>query len=82
MRLLLLLLLLAYSIGAATEPYSLELVKKAEEGDALSQNNLGCYLESGNGVKKDVANAFQWYFKAANSGYVEAQFNLCRCYAS
>jgi len=37
---------------------------------------LGCSYELGEGVKIDLETAAQWYQRAAEQGYYEAQFNL------
>ena len=58
---------------AKSEPYSPELVKKAEEGDANAQSNLGyCYYEGG-GVAKDYKEAVKWYTKAPEQGDADAK---------
>ena len=50
------------------EPFSAELVKKAEAGDVLAQCSLGsCYLE-GKGVTQDYKEAVKWYTKSAEQG--------------
>jgi len=62
------------------EPYSAELVKKAEAGDAKAQHNLGaCYCE-GKGVPQDYKEAVKWYTKSAEQGLEGAQCNLGFCY--
>jgi TPR repeat protein len=38
--------------------------------------------ENGDGVEKDVAEAVNWYRRAAEQGYSTAQFNLGDCYAN
>ena len=62
------------------EPYSAELVKKAEVEDAVDQYNLGQYYEKGLGVIRDNKEAVKWYTKSAEQGHVKAAFNLSRCY--
>ena len=47
-----------------TEPYSAELVKKAEAGDAKAQNHLGWCYENGQGVAKDTNEASKWFRKS------------------
>lgn len=54
--------------------------KAAEQGDAISQYNLGVYYENGQGVAKDEAKAVEWFSKAAEQGNVHAQYNLGLCY--
>ena len=58
------------------EPYSLELVKKAVEGDKEAQYNLASRYYLGDGVVKDVEQSVKWLTKSANQGYANAQFNL------
>ena len=65
---------------AKPEPYSPELVKNAEAGDAVDQYNLGQYYEKGLGVIRDNKEAVKWYTKSAEQGHVKAAFNLSRCY--
>jgi len=59
------------------EPYSAELVKKAEAGDAKAQHNLGaCYCE-GKGVPQDYKEAVKWYRKSETR---QSQYKLGLCY--
>lgn len=62
------------------EPYSPELVKKADAGDAETQYDLGQCHEKGLGVMRDNREAVKWYTKSAEQGHVMAAFNLSRCY--
>ena len=62
------------------EPYSAELVKKAEEGDAEAQYNLGQCYENGQVGIKDNKEAVKWYTKSAEQGYAKTAFALSRCY--
>jgi TPR repeat protein len=62
------------------EPYSPELVKKAEAGDAVAQNDLGVCFSEGAGVAQDKKEAVRWYRKAAVNGNAIAQGNLGTCY--
>ena len=61
-------------------PYSPELVKKAESGDALAQYNLGRAYLHGKGVTGDYKEAVKWFIKSAEQGNMKAQYNLGRCY--
>ena len=62
------------------EPYSPELVKKAEAGDAKAQYDLGiCYYE-GTGVEKDWGEVVKWFTKSAEQGNQYGQCNLGNCY--
>ena len=62
------------------EPYSPELVKKAEAGDAKAQYNLGQCYENGQVGIKDNKEAVKWYTKSAEQGYAKTAFALSRCY--
>ena len=53
-----------------------------EDGDALSQYNLGVLYEKGQGVEQDYAQALYWYIKAADQGVVKAQYNLANMFLS
>ncbi len=48
----------------------------AQQGDVLSQCNLGFCLEVGVGVGRDVRAACHWYARAARGGSRQAQLNL------
>ena len=62
------------------EPYSAELVRKAEAGDAEAQYNLGQCYENGQVGIKDNKEAVKWYTKSAEQGYAKTAFALSRCY--
>jgi len=62
------------------EPYSAELVKKAQAGDASAQLHLGWCYEDGNGVTQDYKEAVKWFTKSAEQGDTVAQSNLGLCY--
>jgi len=55
--------------------------KRAEEGSANAQFNLGAMYDNGDGVPEDDSEAANWYLQAANQGHVNAQFNLGVMYA-
>ena len=57
-----------------------KLRQAAEQGDAEAQFNLGLCYEKGNGEKKDVNEAFNWYRKAAGQGFAKAENRLAICY--
>ena len=59
-----------------------ELKKKAEQGDADAQYNLGLCYETGEVVERDYKEAVKWYKMAAEQGHADAQFNLGFCYAN
>lgn len=56
------------------------LCKKAEQGDAASQDKLGDCYYWGKNVAKDYGKAVDWYRKAAQQGYASAQYHLGECY--
>ena len=62
-----------FAVSGWAERYSPELVKKAEEGDAKAQNNLGGCYYNGSGVGKDEKQAAKWYTKAAGQGDADAK---------
>jgi TPR repeat protein len=53
-----------------------DLKKKAEQGDANAQFQLGFRYDLGQGVTQDYKEAVKWYTKAAEQGSSAAQFNL------
>ena len=53
-----------------------DLRRKAEQGDAETQNNLGMLYYEGHGVTQDYVMARQWWEQAAAQGNAAAQFNL------
>ena len=57
------------------------LRKKAEQGDADAQFNLGLRYVSGEGVPKNHKEAVKWYRLSAEQGFAKAQCNLGVCYA-
>ena len=54
----------------------------AEQGDAVSQFNLGLMYDTGEGVTQDYQEAVRWYRLAAAQGYANAQFNLAVMYTN
>ena len=44
-------------------------------GDSRAQNSLGCAYASGDGVVKDLKEAFMWFEKAAQNGDKYGQYN-------
>ena len=53
-----------------------EALRKAEQGDAQAQNNLGVMYATGTGVSQNHQEAVKWYRLAANQGNVFAQWFL------
>jgi TPR repeat protein len=54
--------------------------RAAEQGEAISQVNLGLMYSSGQGVPQDYAQAVVWYRAAAEQGNATAQNNLGTLY--
>ena len=53
-----------------------DLLERAEQGDAVAQNDLGSRYYAGRGVERDDAEAARWIRLAAAQGYAPAQYNL------
>ena len=49
-----------------------EIQKKAEEGDAYSQHEMGVNFQYGYGVPVDKQKSLEWFQKAAENGYSES----------
>lgn len=62
----------AHNVGAWEE--------KARAGDPLAQNLMGLAHKYGSFVRQDHALSAQWFRKAAEQGFADAQFNLGRIY--
>jgi TPR repeat protein len=54
----------------------------ANEGDPISQFNLGLLYVDGHGVPQDLAEAVNWFRRAAEQDYAPAQHNLGAMYGS
>ena len=54
----------------------------AEEGDPISQFNLGLLYLDGHGVPQSYAEAANWFRRAAEQDYAQAQHNLGAMYGS
>ena len=52
----------------------------ARKGNALAQYMLGDCFSAGRGTKQDYAAALNWYRKAAEQGYLQAQIKLAAHY--
>lgn len=48
----------------------------AENGDAEAQESLGTMYLNGEGVPADIAQAVEWFRKAADQGNASSQYNL------
>ena len=54
----------------------------ADLGDINAMNNLGYMYENGEGIPKNIKEAFKWYKKAAEGGHVDAMYALADAYSS
>ena len=52
------------------------LLERAEQGEAVAQNELGSRYYAGRGVDRDDVEAARWIRLAAAQGYAPAQYNL------
>lgn len=69
----------AYEKGLVLESLGL-CQKAAEKGEAWGQNGFGTMLLLGWGGTRDEKKAIQWFEKAANQNFPEAQYNLALIY--
>lgn len=61
---------------------SLDLLKKAHDGDSAAQFKIGLRYSNGKGVPKDSKEAVSWYLKSAEQGEPAAMNNLALKYKS
>ena len=60
--------------------YSQQLLVKAQSGDATAQYELGkCYYDA-NGIERDYAKAYEWFYKAAEQHNANAQNMIGICH--
>src|SRR3954465_2647246 len=64
------------SQGGAIQGIDPGLMAKAKSGNADAEFRVGVQYELGARVKKDAAQAAEWYRKAAEQGEVRAQHSL------
>lgn len=75
MKKLLVLMVLALSIGFANAQDIQQIKKKADSGDAYSQYLMGYSYNNGvNGVVQDLTQARSWFKKSADNGYGAAAY--------
>lgn len=60
--------------------YSSEIQRKADNGNAFAQSQLGWCYEYGAGVEKDLETAYLWYRKAADQGDAYSMNAVAKCY--
>ncbi len=53
---------------------------EAMEYTSGAQNRLAIRYSSGQGVEKNKKEAFKWYLKAAEQGYMQGIYNAGQCY--
>lgn len=59
-----------------------QLQQAAQSGQAAAQFFLGNHYKLGQGVRQDLAQAFNWFKKAADQGIPSAQLNVGQMYAN
>ena len=82
MKKLLYFLLCVASVSASAQMARNPLLIRAENGNAISQFNLGYCFDRGScsGIPQNKEEAIKWYTKSAEQGFEKAQSNLGRCY--
>ena len=81
--LLFVLALAVIPVGVDAQAPDLEETRVlAEQGDAISQYNLGLMYDRGVGVPEDDVEAVRWHRLAAEQGYASAQYNFGLMYAT
>ena len=82
MKKLLYFLLCVASVSASAQMARNPLLIKAENGNAISQFNLGYCFDKGScsGIPQNKEEAIKWYTKSAEQGFEKAQNNVGRCY--
>lgn len=58
------------------------LLEAAKQGDLIAQVRVSHAFEMGDGIEKNMAQAFDWMGRAANAGYVPAQYFYGAMHAS
>ncbi len=70
---------IAFSRGDYATAFK-EWLPLAEQGDPVTQSNLGYLYLNGYGVPKSYDEALNWYKKAAKQGSADAQYNIGAMY--
>ncbi len=77
------LILFGLMIGTSFSSDNIEeFKKKAEQGDAVAQYNLGKAFDKGEGLEKNPVEAVKWFRKSAEQGFAMAQYELGIAYYS
>lgn len=63
-------------LSGSHEEVTARVRARAETGDPAAMNLLGFRLMTGQGCRKDEAEAFRWGLRAAEAGHVEAMFGI------
>jgi hypothetical protein len=72
---------MSITLEEQTENFQIsDLRRKAEQGDAEAQYNLGMLYYEAHGVTQDYATARQWWEQAAAQGNAAAQYYLSVLY--
>jgi len=58
----------------------LVLDELSQKGDAEAQYMLAVMHRNGHGVDRNLAQAFNWFFKSAQNNHVKAQYEVGMCY--
>ncbi len=70
------LVLIAGSTSAFANNKTDKVIKRAEQGDAQAQYELGLKYENGKGIKQNIGLALKWYRMAAENGHVGSMIDL------
>ena len=57
-----------------------EVLRLAEQGDLITQFELGAMYRDGDGVPQNNVEAVKWFSKAAEQGHADAQVNVAIMY--
>lgn len=60
--------------------YVRDTYKKALDGDAEEQYNMGLYWDTGSFGEKDECEALRWYYLAAKQGHAESEYEIAKAY--
>lgn len=75
-KILLASIIILFSVVSAFCSEFEDTLKRAEQGQAIAQFDLGLMYDKGEGVIQDYKQAVHWFTKAAEQGLASAQYNL------
>ena len=78
-KLLMLLISLVLTFPVQADS-TLDITKKAKQGDSEAQYNLALMYDNGDGIPKNEKKALHWYLESAKQGDSEAQLKLALMY--